>query len=141
MDEPLLRALQAQRASIRIRWKTLLHTERITSPLADPDMLVYLFNQTLDEILAALPSVKAGSLQPPPACRCDCNPMRDYFTALEQALLEALILAQAKQPKLSPESRTAAVDELRTTLRRIAQREITVYDTLCQQSTVRSAKS
>ncbi len=140
MEKSLLRALHDRRVQIRSRWKTLLDIERIHTPLADPATLVFLFDQTLDEILAALAEATDSSAQPKPECHCDCNPMRDYFTALEQALMEALILAQTKQHTLSQAARTAAVDELRTTLRRIAQREIAVYDTLCQQKPRRPAR-
>ena len=133
MDQSLLRALERRRVQIRSRWKALLQIERVHTPLADPEILAHLFDQTLDEILGALPGAAPGPAQPPPRSRCACNPLRDYFPALEQALLEALVLAQAKQHKLSQDARVAAVDELRTTLRRIAQREIAVYDAICQQ--------
>lgn len=141
MDESLLRALRSRRQQIRERWKVLLQIERVRTPLSDPEILAHLFDQTLDEILGALPGTVSGPAQPPPRSRCACNPMRDYFPALEQALLEALVLAQAKLPRLSPEARTASLDELRTVLRQIAHREISVYDTLCQQPTVRTTKS
>ena len=126
---------------IRSRWKALLQIERIHSPLADPETLAYLFDQTLDEILATLPGYVAGPVQPPPRSRCDCNPMKEYFVTLEQALLEALVWAQAKQHKLTQEARIAALDELRATLRRIARRELAVYDTICQTPAKRTAKN
>lgn len=133
MNASLLHALQARRPQIRERWEALLRLERVQTPLGNPDTLVFMFDQTLDEVLAELPLRPAASVRPRPECQCDCNPMRAYFPALEQALLEALVLVQAGQPSLSPDERVAAVTELCGTLRRIAQREIAAFDGLCQQ--------
>jgi len=133
MDESLLRALQERRPEIRARWETLLRIERVETPLANPDTLVYLFDQTLDEVLAALPDKSARPVRTRPKCRCECNPMRAYFPALEQALLETLVLVQAGLPRLSTKMRVGAVTELCTALRRIAERELTVFDQICRQ--------
>lgn len=135
MNETLLRALHDRRPQIRARWEALLRLERVQTPLGNPDTLVFMFDQTLDEVLAALPGRPAGPVRARPQCRCDCNPMRVYFPALEQALLEALVLGQSEQPALSAEERVDAVTELCGTLRRVARREIAAFDGLCQQKT------
>ena len=137
MNAELIRELQAMRPQIRARWEALLRVERLHTPLANPDTLVYMFDHTLDEVLAGLPRGPVRGTGPRLTCQSSANPMQVYFPALEQALLEALIHAQAAQPKADARRRattahTAAVTELRATLRRIARREIAAFDTLCQ---------
>jgi hypothetical protein len=132
MKESLRCALQKRRPQIRARWEALLRLERPQTPLGNPDTLVFMFDQTLDEVLAALPARPAGVVRPRPECECNCNPMRVYFPALEQALLEALVLAQTEQPALTAGERVDAVTELCATLRRMARREIAAFDGLCQ---------
>jgi len=133
MNESLRCALQKRRPQIRGRWEALLRLERAQTPLGNPDTLVFMFDQTLDEVLAALPARPAGAVRPRPECECNCNPMRVYFPALEQALLEALVLVQSEQPALSADERVDAVAELCGTLRQVARREIAAFDGLCQQ--------
>jgi hypothetical protein len=98
-----------------------------------------MFDLTLDEVLAALPGRAVRSAGPRPTSRYESNPVRVYFPALEQALLEALVLAQAGQPAPEPADhaaavaeRVAAVTELCSTLRRIARRELAAFDKMCR---------
>lgn len=133
MDKSLLQALQRRRSQIRDRWGVLMRIERVETPLANPDTLVYLVDRTLDAVLAALPGRPLEPLRARPRCRCDCNPLRVYYSALEQALMETLIEIQAERPDLGAKARVAAVTELCTTLRRIAQRELAVFDQICLQ--------
>ena len=144
MNPDLLLRLQAMRPQIRARWEALLRIERLHTPLANPDTLVFMFDLTLDEVLSALPGRPVRSAGPRPVCRYDSNPMRAYFPALEQALLDALIHAQADQAAAksgrSPSAvteRTAAVTELCATLRHIARREIAAFDKMCSRAPVR----
>ena len=147
MNAELIRTLKAMRPQIRARWETLLRIERLHTPLANPDTLVFMFDPTLDSVLAALPGHPVRSAGPRPTCRFANNPMRVYFTALEQALLEALILVQASQVKPDSVShaaivaeRTAAATELSGTVRRVARSEIKTLDQICQPQ-VRRRKS
>ncbi len=148
MNPDLLRRLQAMRPQIRARWEALLRVERLHTPLANPDTLVFLFDTTLDEVLSKLPGRRVHHAGERPKCRYESNPMRAYFPALEQALLEALIHAQAEQaadPKvisdhLAPAERTAAVTELCSTLRRIARREIAAFDKICSRAPARDRR-
>lgn len=135
MNKTLLAALHQRRSEIRARWEALLRVEPVSTPLANPDTLVYLFDQTLDEVLGALPERAAVPLRPRarPTSQCDCNPMRAYFLSLEQALMETLVMIQAGLPELNPAERVASVTELCSTLRRIARREMAVFDGICQQ--------
>ena len=134
MDESQLHALKDRRPQIRERWEALLRIERLHTPLADPDILVYLFDQTLDEVLSSLPGHVVGPVKPLPKCRSEVNPMKVYFPALEQALMEALVLVQTEMPELNRKARVEAVEELATTLHQIAQREITLYDKIFQSN-------
>jgi hypothetical protein len=144
MDAELIRKLHDMRPQIRMRWEVLLRIERLHTPLANPDTLVYMFDQTLDSILAELPGKPRRSAGPKPTCQFENNPMRVYFTALEQALLEALVHAQSAQPKPEPgqhsqavSKRTAAAMELSATVRRIARREIKAYDEIYQSQSLK----
>lgn len=130
MSRSLLPILDQRRPEIRTRWEALLRLEKPVTPLASPDILVHLFDHTLDDVLAPRrPSRKptAGA----PAC-CSCNPLRPYFATLEQALLEALIWAQAAEPALTPTDRVAQVGELCERLRRVAHRELLLLESVCQ---------
>lgn len=141
MDKSLLLALQERRPQIRARWETLLRLERVETPLANPDTLVFMFDRTLDGVLAALPGQARGPVRNRPKCKCNRNPMRAYFPALEQALMETLVLVQTESPALSAKARVAAVTELCTTLRQIAQREMAVFDQICRQRPRRARRS
>lgn len=139
MDQATLFALESRRPEIRARWEALLRIERVHTPLANPSTLVFMFDHTLDEVLRALAGKPARKVGPRPTSAFANNPLRDYFAALEQALLEALILVQAGRlaatspvEPLMPAERTAALNEVCATLRRIARREIDVFDDLCR---------
>lgn len=125
-----LRTLRARRATIRSRWEALLRIERVTTPLANPDTLVYLFNQTLEEVFALLAA--PGERGPLVALHegCACNPFRAYYVAGEQALLEALVLAQAARPGAAAE-RAEAVADLKFAVNTIARRDIESMNGLC----------
>ena len=133
MQETFIRTLRTQRAQIRARWEALLRVEKVNTPLANPDTLVFLFNQTLDEVFATLsnPPVRRHSI--PKECASEKNPLLAYFLAGEQALLEALVLAQAGSRHLDPRERDADVAELKQVLHTIARREIGTLDGVFQQ--------
>lgn len=144
MKPDLIHKLQALRPQIRRRWEELLRIERLNTPLANPDTLVFMFDRTLDDVMSELPNQHhpVRSAGPRPVPRSAQNPMAIYFTALEQAMLEALINAQISLAK--PEhghhaelvaERTAAAAQLCATLRRIARREIETLDQICQPPT------
>ncbi len=124
MQEAFIRTLRARRAQIRARWETFLRIEKVNTPLANPDTLVYLFDQTLNEVFTALQETHAPRHPTPSAGPCDKNPLGAYFVAGEQALLEALILAQAGAPHLDPRERDADVAHLRHVMHKIARRDI-----------------
>ncbi len=124
MQEAFIRALEERRAPIRARWETFLRIEKVNTPLANPDTLVYLFDQTLNEVFHALGERNPVRPAPPPPPARDKNPLYAYFLAGEQALLEALILVQAGATGLDPKERDADVTHLRHIMHKIARRDI-----------------
>jgi hypothetical protein len=124
MQEAFVQTLRARRAQIRARWETFLRIEKVHSPLANPDMLVYLFDQTLDEVFDTLQGTPAPRHPAPPAQGAQDNPLSAYFLAGEQALLEALVLAQSGAQDLDPKERDADVAQLRHVMHKIARRDI-----------------
>jgi hypothetical protein len=111
--------------------------EPVATPLGHPDALAHLIDWTLDEVfrgLAALP----GRRRPPrramewPECGCGRNPLLAHFAAGEQALREALVLAQAALPGLDPVERDASMQDLDLVVHAIARREIEAFCGVCQ---------
>ena len=138
MQETLVRALHAQRGRILRQWEALLRVERTTSPLAHPDSLVYLLPWAIDEIFSALQPDAAGKPVPaPPAAtvlrsECACgHPYLVFFIAGEQALNEALVLAQTEIATLDAASRDSAVSELYAVLSHLRDQEIESFCALC----------
>jgi hypothetical protein len=140
MNHDFVRALRVRRPHIRARWAALLRIEPVNSPLAEPAALVHLINWSIDEVLASLQKrahprsrSPAGALTTArAACHCGKNPLLTHFVAGEQALLEALVLAQAEAPALDPVQRDTAVAELYVAVRTLAQREVASFCSLCQ---------
>ena len=132
MQESLLRRLRAQRTQIRSRWEALLRVEKLKTPLANPDTLVYLFDQTLDDIYAALRHPPVPAAHSPRVHGSEKNPLVTYFAAGEQALLEALVHAQAEVKGLTPEHRDADFAELKQVMHTLAKKEISTLDEVCQ---------
>ena len=134
MQGSLLRTLRAQRAQIRTRWESFLRIEPVNTALGHPDTLVFMFDQTLDEVFAAL---AAPARPPAPVSRPSGgghSPLFAYFLAGEQALLESLVMIQADLPGLDPVERDSAAAELRNTVRTIAAREIDLLNGVCRPS-------
>jgi hypothetical protein len=124
MQEAFIRTLSGRRAQIRARWEGFLRVERVNTPLANPDTLVYLFDQTLDEVFRMLRHPPVRHPAAPLDHTSGQNPLVAYFIAGEQALLESLILAQAESRGLDPAERDADLAELKTVVRTIARRDI-----------------
>jgi hypothetical protein len=145
MHEIVVRALREQRARIRARWEDLLRIQRTTSPLANPDTLVHLLDLTLDELLASIEAAESRRRAPRHhaeiVCPCGRNPLLFYFSAGRQAVREALVLAQAASPGLSPASRDAALAILDAAYGEIARREIEAFCGVCQLRETAGAQS
>ena len=132
MQEAFIRSLAARRLEIRARWEAFLRVERVNTPLANPDTLVYLFDQTLDEVFALLRHPGVQHAQIPLGQGSERNPLVAYFMAAEQALLEGLILAQAETRDLNPVERDADLAELKGVVRSIARRDIGSLEGVCR---------
>lgn len=140
MHESFLHDLRARRPEIHARWEALLRTERVNTPLANPDALVHLIDWTLDQIFTGLrqnggrrrhESRLAGA-EARPECPCGRNPLLAFFLAGEQALLETLVLLQASASRLDPAERDEELAELYHVIRGISRREIESFCSVCQ---------
>lgn len=136
MQSPLLIELLRRRSAIRSRWDTLLRTEPVTSPLANPDSLVHLIDSTIDEIFSFLSSgtglSPSSAVQPAPACICGRNPLLAYFAAGRQALREGLVLSQAALAPFDPVQRDRSLNELENVIDDVCHREIETFCGVCQ---------
>ena len=140
MHDTLLESLRSQAPAIRARWEVLLHAEPVATPLGCPDALVHLLDWTMGAIFHELAAPlrrrshhrRAHAGDGSAECPCGRNPLLTYFVAGEQALREALILAQAAVPHLDPCDRDASLEELNLAFRHIARREIEAFCGVCQ---------
>lgn len=132
MHDDFIRVLTHRRALICDRWEALLRVEPVVSPLGHPDTLVFGIRGAMREIFALMRSPPAGGEEPPATCACGRNPLDAFYRAGEQALLEALVLAQAEHRDLTPAQRDASFAELRWAIRHMKHREISALASLCQ---------
>lgn len=94
MHEDLLQPLGRLRPRIKARWEALLRAAPTPSPLAHPDVVVYLLDEILDRLedtLRATPGAvppAPAALGPSGACACGLNPLLPCFITGEQALIE-----------------------------------------------------
>jgi len=138
MQDEFVRALIARRREIHARWEVLLRIERVNTPLANPDALVFMIDWTLDEVFNALrhaPAKRRGAHAADasrPECPCGRNPLLVYFSAGCQSLEEALVLVQAETPGLDPDNRDNAFATLKLVMREISRREIESFCSICQ---------
>ncbi len=144
MQKFLVRALQARRPHIRAHWEILLRGEPVNSPLAQAEMMIRLIDWSLDEVFALLQGSRARRAHRPSApllagraaCQCGRNPLLAHFIAGEQAMLEALVLAQAATRALDPAARDTSVAELYRAVRTLAHREVDAFCSLCQHRAI-----
>jgi hypothetical protein len=140
MQEALVHALRARRPKIRAHWEALLRAEPVASPLGHPDALIHLLDWTLDEIFVMLANPLAQhcaggtyyTSNDRSECPCGRNPLLAYFAAGEQAMREALILAQAASTPLDSRDRDASFGDLNLVLQQISRREIRAFCGVCQ---------
>lgn len=136
VQSKLQHCLESTRTDIRLAWEGLLRIERVSTPLANPDTLVHLIDSSLDEIFTTMrlwSPRRHPSAHTSEKCPCGRNPYLAYFAAGRQAMREALIMAQFQAPELSAAQRDESLLCLDQVFDRIANREISLFCTICQK--------
>lgn len=134
MQGKIIRALEERRAQIRARWEALLRIEKVTTPLANPDTLVFGLDHSLDEIFAMLHQPPCHIPDPEIMNTGGTSPWQAYFRAGEQALLETLVLTQSEMQSLDPAARDTSFGNLKQVINILTQREIGAWAAICQQT-------
>ena len=139
MNDNLQRTLQGLRPTILERWETLLRAEPVSSPLANPDSLVYLMGWTLDRFFTAMRgplsrrritdrgSNKTEISDVRELCVCKMNPLIAYFATAELALVQTAL------PILQPRERESALSAVRLAMQVVAKREIDTFCAVCHR--------
>jgi len=65
-------------------------------------------------------------------CVCGLNPLLAYFSAVEQAIIEILFLADGELSELSSIERGASLEDLKSALHEVARRDIDSFCAVCQ---------
>lgn len=133
MEDDVWRELGTRSVQIDARWEMLLRGERVCTPLAHPDALARLIPWAREEILertAATVEAEAGST----TCACGRNPFIAFYTAGEQAILEALVQVQCARASLDATVRDRTLSRLHAAIRQLSQREVAQFCLLCQHS-------
>jgi hypothetical protein len=134
MQEEVFNSLRARRPQMRQHWETLLRTERASSPLANPEALIFMMDWTLDRVFEAL-RFTTHRLQGAPArpdCTCGLNPLLVYFATMEQVLIEGLVLTQVELSHRPAHRHEADLAFLKLAIEYIASREIGAFCAVCQ---------
>jgi hypothetical protein len=140
MESGVIERLEALRPEVKAKWETLLRVEPVSSPLAAPDTLVHLIDWTLDALFDSLRpphgrrrAGRAGFSVADCAALCPCgrNPLLAYFVAGEQAVLETLVLVQARHGH-QDSAQSLVVLELKHALAGLARKEIEAFCAVCQ---------
>ena len=145
MKKAYLEALQGRRAEIKRQWDTLLRAAPPTTPLAHPDTLVHLMDESLRQLFSLFHSRSTRSwlIRHPPTtnrigsdCHCRLNPLINYFIAGQTALAFVAQSVPREEHHLENLDATACVDELLLTFRFLSHREINAFCEVCQYSPV-----
>ena len=135
VDESEIQRLEALRPALKNEWEALLRSEPTLSPLGNPDVLVYLMDETFTQLVAHLRfrptehwTERAPALRLPLQrhCACGLNPLLNYYATGEIAL--HVVVAREL---------TEHQEEVLTCYHLLAQKEI---DTLCAVCQHRDAR-
>lgn len=132
MKAELVHALSAQRSSVVARWDAYLRIEPVTSPLANPDTLMFGADMVLNELFDLLRQPTVPPVAPAADHSCGRNPLRAFYAAAEQALMETLVHLQSSDTRSPARDRIAAIDDLRNAIRSIARRDLDGLSALCR---------
>jgi hypothetical protein len=139
MHDRMLQTLQDLRPSIHERWEALLRAAPVTSPLANPDALIYLMDWTLDRFFATVRAPlarrrlknrddsKGHCNENKSPCECGMNPLLAYFATAEQALIQSVL------PVLEPREREGVLSAIQIAMQVVAKREIDTFCAVCQR--------
>ena len=111
VEQSVVNQLEVLRPAIKREWDHLLRTEPALSPLANPDTLVFLMDETLDQLLHGLRARSSHPTQREIAqlltplqrrCACGLNPLLTYYATGELALRAATagVLGEHFEPVL-----------------------------------------
>lgn len=136
MTRELLAQLHRARPLIRRRWEELLRVEPVSSPLANPDAMAMFIPDSLADIDRALRGpfskrvAERGERHRATTIDCGHNPYRAYFNAGEQALKEAVVLAQTACH--ADTSDPSAVGEVGGIVQAVARPQINAFCRICR---------
>ncbi len=131
---------------IKTCWEVLLRAEPASSPLGNPDTLVFMMDGTLDMFFTAIhsPGPRRWLARHPLLCKslgetCPCrrNPLLHYFVSGEQALLaiSGQVLADTAE---GPEEEERILSETQLTFHYLAQYELQTFCDLCRGNCARA---
>lgn len=131
--------LRAQRNVIKGVWERRLRAESVTSPMANPDTLVMMMDQTFDELLDTLVDTGTEGHRPRPrgkrdgsGCLCGMNPLLAYFRTFALALCGVIQTGGRRFAEIDGATLALCLDETLLNLRDIAQRDIAAFCSVCQ---------
>ena len=145
MRPQFLQALGELRPMIKTCWEVLLRAEPATSPLGNPDTLVFMMDRTLDAFFAAIqsPAPRRWLARYPLLCRplndsCPCarNPLLQYFVSGEQALLA--IAGQALAEIAVGQEEKRVLSDVQLAFHYLAQYELQTFCDLCRGNCARA---
>lgn len=140
MKRAFLRALVEQRASIKQRWRAVLQAAPTHTPLANPVLLAYMIDETLEELLWEVMYPKASTHRSEPALTvalarscsgCGLNPYIGYFLAGEAALVGTIKMMEPTS-QLTENDILCAETELLFTFRVMSHREVNAFCEICR---------
>lgn len=143
MKQGYLEALDGHRAEIKRKWEVLLRAAPATTPLGHPDTLVFLMDESLQQLFLlcrsrsahgwlsrrSLATVGAGM-----TCHCRLHPLINYFIAGQAALAFVAQTVPRSQHHLDDLAATSCVDELLMIFRFLADREVRTFCEVCRYS-------
>ena len=145
MKQGYLEALDDHRADIKHKWEILLRAAPATTPLGNPDTLVYLMDESLRQLFSLFRSKSAhewlsdnspAARTVSPICHCRLNPLVNYFIAGQAAIAFVAQVVPRSQHHLDDVAAIECVDELLLTFHFLAHREIHSFCEVCRYSPV-----
>ena len=104
----ILCLLTDRRTDLKSEWEKRLRAEPVRSALGHPDILMYMMDETLDQLADLLLRRQTARVRHPAdfesRCRCHFNPLLAYFSTGIDALLAVL----AQEASLDEPARAAA---------------------------------